>query len=57
MNAAYPLYLIPLLSLLGAAFALLVGKRAGKNVTTFVMVGAVATSFLVSVKAVWLLAT
>ena len=33
MNAAYPLYLIPLLPLLGATIALLFGKRLGKSPT------------------------
>ncbi len=56
MNAAYPLYLIPLLPLLGATVALLFGKRLGKNTVTFVTVGAVATSFLVAAKAVMTLA-
>src|SRR5258706_6189723 len=55
MNRNFPLHLIPLLPLVGAAFTLLVGKRAGKNVVTLVACGAVGASMLVTWKAVWLL--
>ena len=34
MTAAFPLHLIVLLPLLGAAFALLIGKRVGKDAVT-----------------------
>ena len=55
--SAYPLFLIPLLPLLGAAFSLLVGRRAGKNVVTLVTIGAVGGAALVATRAVWLLGT
>src|SRR5689334_20527453 len=56
MSANFPLYLIPLFPLLGAAFSLLFGKRAGKNAVTLAACGAVAVSLLVSIRAVYLLA-
>jgi NADH-quinone oxidoreductase subunit L len=55
MTPSYPLYLIPLLPLLGAVFNLLFGKRAGKNVVTLVAVGSVAGSALLTFKAAFLL--
>jgi hypothetical protein len=36
MTAEYPLFLIPLLPLLGAAFSLLFGRSLGKSVVTLV---------------------
>src|SRR5262245_15433516 len=48
---AYPLFLIPLLPLLGAAFSLLVGRRAGKTVVTVVTLGSVLGSALVAFRA------
>ncbi len=57
MTANFPLFLIPLLPLLGAAFSLLAGKRAGKNAVTLAACGAVGASLLISIRAVWLLAT
>src|SRR5579864_7816605 len=51
----FPLHLIPLLPLLGAAFALLVGKRAGKELTQLIACGAVLVAGLISIKAVWTL--
>ncbi len=57
MTAAFPLFLIPLLPLLGAAFSLLVGKRAGKSVVTLVACGAVGAAFLVAANAVYTMAT
>lgn len=56
MSAAFPLYLIPLFPLLGAAFALLLGKRLGKEIITLTSVGAVFLSLMVACRAVWLLA-
>jgi NADH-quinone oxidoreductase subunit L len=56
MSANFPLFLIPLFPLLGAAFSLLFGKRAGKNAVTLAACGSVAVSLLVSARAVWLLA-
>ena len=55
MNAQFPLHLIPLLPLLGAAFALLFGKRLGKDATMLVCVGVVFGSFLLAVRAVLML--
>ncbi len=55
MTPTFPLYLIPLLPLVGALFNLLFGKRVGKNVVTLVAVGAVAGSMLLTWKAVALL--
>jgi NADH-quinone oxidoreductase subunit L len=46
MTAAYPLHLIPLLPLAGAAFALLFGRRAGKDAVTLVCCGVVAAAAL-----------
>jgi NADH-quinone oxidoreductase subunit L len=56
MTPSYPLYLIPLLPLLGALFNLLVGRRAGKNAVTLVGCGSVAGSMLLTWKALGLLA-
>ena len=55
MTPTYPLYLIPLLPLLGALFNLLVGKRVGKNIVTLVACGSVAGSMLLTWKAAALL--
>jgi NADH-quinone oxidoreductase subunit L len=55
MTATFPLYLIPLFPLLGAAFSLLFGKRAGKNAVTLAACGAVGASALLSFRAVWAL--
>jgi len=55
MNSNFPLHLIPLLPLVGAAFALLLGKRAGKDATMLVCVGVVFGSFVMSVRAVMML--
>jgi NADH-quinone oxidoreductase subunit L len=55
MNANFPLHLIPLLPLIGAAFALLVGKRLGKDATMLVCVGVVFGSFLLALRAVMML--
>jgi len=52
MTEKFPLHLIPLLPFLGAAFALLFGKRAGKGIVTFVSCGVIAAAALVSVVAV-----
>jgi NADH-quinone oxidoreductase subunit L len=57
MAANFPLFLIPLLPLLGAAISLLFGKRLGKNAVTLIACGAVAASLLVAIRAVVLLAT
>jgi NADH-quinone oxidoreductase subunit L len=57
MQANFPLFLIALLPLLGAAFSLIFGKRAGKNAVTLVACGAVGASLLVSIRAVVLMAT
>src|SRR4051794_4186655 len=55
MTANFPLHLIPLLPLLGAAFALLFGKRVGKDAVTLVCCGVVAGSAILGLKAVWML--
>jgi NADH-quinone oxidoreductase subunit L len=52
MSADFPLYLIPLLPLLGAAISLLIGRRAGKNFTTLVACGSVAAALIVTIKGV-----
>ncbi len=57
MTASFPLFLIPLLPLLGAAFSLLFGKRAGKSVITLVACGSVGGAFLVAANAVYTMAT
>src|SRR5262245_59427184 len=41
MNESFPLYLIPLLPLLGAAVNLLIGKRMGKDFASAVALGSV----------------
>src|SRR6476619_3774690 len=51
MTQTYPLYLIPLLPLLGAFFNLVFGKRVGKNAVSLVAVGSVAGSLLLTLKA------
>jgi NADH-quinone oxidoreductase subunit L len=51
--ANFPLFLIPLFPLLGAAFSLLFGKRAGKEAVTLAACGSVAVSLLLSIYAVW----
>ena len=53
MTATFPLYLIPLFPLLGAAFSLIFGKRAGKNAVTLAACGAVGASALLSFRAIW----
>ncbi len=55
MTQSFPLYLIPLLPLLGALFNLVVGKRVGKNAVTLVACGSVAGAALLTGKAVWML--
>src|SRR5438270_6338763 len=55
MTADFPLYLIPLLPLLGAAISLCVGRRAGKNFTTLVACGSVAAAAIVAFKGFWTL--
>jgi NADH-quinone oxidoreductase subunit L len=55
MTAAYPLHLIPLLPFIGAAFALLFGKRVGKDAVTLVCCGSVAAAALISIRAVFML--
>jgi NADH-quinone oxidoreductase subunit L len=57
MDTSYPLSLIPLLPLLGAAINLLFGKRLGKNAVSLIGCGAVFAAALVATKAVWLLGT
>jgi NADH-quinone oxidoreductase subunit L len=52
MTAQFPLYLIPLLPLIGATISLLVGRRWGKNAVTLLTCGSVAASAIVTVKAV-----
>ncbi|MDB4967628.1 MAG: proton-translocating NADH-quinone oxidoreductase, chain [Myxococcales bacterium] len=48
--AEFPLHLIPILPFIGAAIALLIGRRLGKNVITLLCCGSVAAAFIVSVK-------
>src|SRR6476620_12602943 len=50
MTAEFPLHLIPLLPFIGAAIALVIGRRLGNNIITLVCCGSVAGSFLVAVK-------
>src|SRR2546423_263292 len=50
MTADFPLHLIPLLPFIGAAVALLIGRRLGNNIITLLCCGSVAGSFLVTVK-------
>ena len=50
MTADFPLHLIPLLPFIGAAIALLIGRRLGNNIITLVCCGSVAGSFLVTVR-------
>jgi NADH-quinone oxidoreductase subunit L len=56
MSQSYPLYLIALLPLLGAALNLLFGRRWGNSVVSLVACGSVAGAALVATKAVLLLA-
>src|SRR5205823_6418553 len=53
--AEFPLHLIPLLPFFGAAIALIIGRRLGKNVITLLCCGSVAGSFLISVRGFWML--
>jgi NADH-quinone oxidoreductase subunit L len=55
MTADFPLYLIPLLPLIGATIALVVGRRLGNNAITLICCGSVAGAFLVTARAVWTL--
>jgi NADH-quinone oxidoreductase subunit L len=55
MTADFPLYLIPLLPLIGAAIALVIGRRLGNNAITLLTCGSVAGSFVVTVKGFWML--
>jgi NADH-quinone oxidoreductase subunit L len=57
MTQQFPLYLIILLPLLGAALNLLLGRRLGKGFVTLVACGAVGGAALVATKAVWTLAS
>jgi NADH-quinone oxidoreductase subunit L len=50
-----PLFLIPLLPALGAAYLGIFGSRADRTLTTLVALGSVFGSFLVTVTAVWTL--
>src|SRR5690349_1923849 len=50
MTAEFPLHLIPLLPFIGAAIALVIGRRLGNNIITLLCCGSVAGSFLVAVK-------
>jgi NADH-quinone oxidoreductase subunit L len=52
MNAQFPLYLIPLLPLLGAAFLLLFGRRLSRQTVHLVAVGAVLAAATVAIVAV-----
>jgi NADH-quinone oxidoreductase subunit L len=56
MTASFPLFLIPILPLVGAAFSLLFGKRAGKGAVTLVACGSIGGAMLVTWRAVWTLA-
>ena len=56
MTQNYPLYLIALLPLLGAALNLIFGRRWGNSVVSLVACGAVAGAALVATKGVLLLA-
>src|SRR5262249_45212987 len=51
MTADFPLHLIPLLPFIGAAIALLIGRRLGNNIVTLLCCGSVAGAFLVTIKA------
>src|SRR4051812_43952040 len=51
MTAEFPLHLIPLLPFIGAAIALVIGRRLGNNIITLLCCGSVAGSFLVALKA------
>jgi NADH-quinone oxidoreductase subunit L len=56
MTASYPLFLIPLLPLVGAAFCLLLGRQAGKGAVTLAACGAVGAALLVTLRAVGIVA-
>src|SRR6266498_1940973 len=51
MTAQFPLYLIPLLPLLGATIALVIGYRWGKSAITLICCGSVGAAFVVAIKA------
>ncbi len=53
MTATFPLHLIPLLPLIGAAIALLFGKRLGRDLIPIFCSGTVAVAFGISAYAVW----
>ena len=55
MTAEFPLHLIPLLPFLGAAIALVIGRRLGNNIITLLCCGSVAGAFVVTLKAFWTL--
>ncbi|HEY2745345.1 MAG TPA: NADH-quinone oxidoreductase subunit L [Polyangia bacterium] len=55
MTADFPLHLIPLLPFIGAAIALVLGRRLGNNIVTLLCCGSVGGAFLVTVKGVWTL--
>lgn len=57
MTEHFPLYLIIVLPLLGAALNLLCGRRLGNTFVSFVAIAAVAGAALVATKAVWGVAT
>ena len=44
MTAEFPLHLIPLLPFIGAAIALVIGRRLGNNIITLLCCGSVASS-------------
>jgi NADH-quinone oxidoreductase subunit L len=52
MSLDFPLHLIILLPFIGSAFALLLGKRVGKDAVTMVSCGVIAAAALVAIKAV-----
>jgi NADH-quinone oxidoreductase subunit L len=55
MTDSFPLYLIVLLPLLGAALNLLLGRRLGNGFVSLIACGAVAGAALTATKAVWIL--
>jgi NADH-quinone oxidoreductase subunit L len=57
MTENFPLYLIIMLPLLGAALNLLFGRRMGNSAVSLIACGAVASAALVATKAVYSLAT
>lgn len=52
MTSEFPLHLIPLLPFIGAAIALLIGRRLGNAIISLLCCGTVAVSFIVTIKAV-----